>query len=262
MTATRSIDVLDQPEPLRGPFLWALVFHVTLLGGLSIYGWMMGQTDAFGAMDAGGSAIGVQAVESIPLARSGPANPVSNDTESQVPQEPVKKPEVRAKQEKVSPKAVPLKMKEKRRPAEQTSENRKFRPFKDLDPNQVFAKQAPQVSNPIYSSMPGSGRIGTSNTTLGTRFPAYAQQIQQMITQKWRTGDVDARLQSAPIVVASFEIMRDGTIRNLKLLQRSGTSTLDFSVQRAITEATPFPPIPPGFERDSATVEFTFELKR
>ena len=39
-------------------------------------------------------------------------------------------------------------------------------------------------------------------------------------------------------------------------------SALDYSVQRAILEASPFPPIPAGFDKDSARVEFTFELKR
>jgi outer membrane biosynthesis protein TonB len=48
----------------------------------------------------------------------------------------------------------------------------------------------------------------------------------------------------------------------LQILQRSGIPTLDYSVQRAIMEASPFPPIPPGFDRSSAKVEFWFELKR
>jgi TonB family protein len=111
--------------------------------------------------------------------------------------------------------------------------------------------------------MPGSGRIGTgANTTLGNRFAGYAQQIQQLVAQKWRTTDVDARLQTAPVVVATFELMRDGTIRNPQLLQKSGNASLDFSVQRAILDASPFPPIPAGFDRSSARVEFVFELKR
>jgi outer membrane biosynthesis protein TonB len=45
-------------------------------------------------------------------------------------------------------------------------------------------------------------------------------------------------------------------------VQQSGISALDYSVQRAILEASPFPPIPAGFDKDSARVEFTFELKR
>jgi protein TonB len=255
-------DILDQREPLNRAFLAALTLHVTLIGGLGIYGWVSTHRDSFGAQNAGGGAIGIEAVKSIPLLHSGQQNPVANDTESQVPQQPAK-PIEQAKEEKVSPKAVALKMREKKRPADVASERQRFRPFKEIDKNQVFAKQAPQVSNPLFSAMPGSGRIATgANTTLGTRFAAYGQQIQQLVAQKWHTNDVDARVQTAPIVIASFDLMRDGSIRNLRVPQQSGISALDYSVQRAILEASPFPPIPSGFERDSAKVEFTFELKR
>jgi protein TonB len=254
-------DILEEREPLRRAFLAALTLHVTLLASMGIYAWMDAHRDSFGAQNAGGGAIGIEAVKSIPLLHSGEQNPVANDTESQVPQQPAK-PVEKVKEEKVSPKAVALKMKEKR-PAEVASERQRFRPFKEIDQNQVFARQAPQVSNPLFSAMPGSGRIGTgANTTLGTRFAGYAQQIQQLVAQKWHTNDVDARVQTAPVVIASFDLMRSGEIRNLRILQQSGISALDYSVQRAILEASPFPPIPPGFERDSAKVEFTFELKR
>jgi TonB family protein len=97
---------------------------------------------------------------------------------------------------------------------------------------------------------------------LGNRFPGYAQQIQELIARKWRTGDVDPNLQSAPTVIATFDLMRDGTTRNIKLLQRSGILSLDFSVQRAIQDASPFPPIPAGYDKDSVPVEFWFVLKR
>jgi TonB family protein len=255
-------DILDQPEPLNRAFLAALTLHVTLIAGMAIYGWVSSHHESFGAPDAGGGAIGIEAVKSIPLLHSGEQNPVASDTESQVLQQPAK-PVEREKEEKVSPNAVALKMNKKRLPAFVASEKQRFRPYKEIDQNQVFAKQAPQVSNPLFSAMPGSGRIGTgANTTLGTRFSAYAQQIQQLVAQKWHTGDVAATVQTAPIVIASFDLMRDGSIRNPRIIQRSGISALDYSAQRAILEASPFPPIPQGFDKDSAHVEFTFELKR
>jgi periplasmic protein TonB len=254
--------VLGQREPLSRAFAAALALHVTLIAATGIYNWVNVHRDSFGAPDAGGGAIGIEAVKSIPIPRSGAANPVANDTESQVPQQPAK-PVEQEKLEKVSPNAVALKMKQFRRQADVASEHQRFRPFKEIDRNQVFAKQAPQVSNPLFSAMPGSGRMGTgANTTLGTRFAGYSQQIQQLIAQKWRTADVDANVQTAPTVIATFELLRDGRIRGLKILQPSGISSLDSSVQRAILEASPFPPIPPGFDRDSANVEFWFELKR
>ena len=73
---------------------------------------------------------------------------------------------------------------------------------------------------------------------------------------------MDARIQTGPTVIATFELMRDGSVRNVQILQTSNIPALDFSVKRAILDASPFPPIPAGFERDSAKVEFSFELKR
>jgi protein TonB len=255
-------DILDQREPMSRAFGGALALHVTLLTAIGVYSWVNTHRDSFGATDAGGGAIGIEAVSAIPIPRTGAQNPLANDTDSQVPQQPAK-PVEKAQREKVSPKAVALKMREKKRLSDVASERQRFRPFKEIDPNQVFATQAPQVSNPLFAAQPGSGRIGTgANTTLGTRFAGYAQQIQQLVAQKWHTTDVDARVQTAPEVIATFDLLRDGRIRNLKILQPSGISTLDYSIQRAILEASPFPPIPPGFDRDSARVEFWFELKR
>src|SRR5580704_16915838 len=101
-------DILDHPEPLNRAFLAALTLHVTLIAGMGIYGWVSTHRDSFGAQDAGGGAIGIDAVKSIPLLHSGQQNPVANDTESQVPQQPAK-PIERTKEETVSPKAVALK---------------------------------------------------------------------------------------------------------------------------------------------------------
>jgi len=258
---TQHADILDQQEPLSRAFLFALALHVTIAGSMGLYAWMNSMRESFGAKDAGGGAIGIEAVNSIPLAHTGMQNPLANDTQSQVLQQPT--PKEQARQEKVSKNAIPLKSREKKRLTEIASERQRFRPFKEIDPNQVFAKQAPQVSNPLFSAMPGSGRIGTgANTTLGTRFAGYAQQIQQLVAQKWRTSDVDANIHSGPTVIATFDLQRDGRATNVKILQPSGIPTLDYSVQRAILEASPFPPIPQGFDKDSARVEFWFELKR
>jgi len=255
-------DILDQQEPMGRAVTCAIALHVTVVVALALYNWMGSHGEMFGAKDAGGGAIGIEAVNAIPLQHTGMANPLANDTQSQIPQQPAK-PIEQAKKEKISPDAIPLKSREKKRLTDVASERQRFRPFKDIDQNQVFAKQAPQVSNPLYSAMPGSGLIGTgAHTTLGTRFAGYAQQIQELVAQKWRTGEVDANLQSAPTVIATFDLMRNGSIKNFQILQRSGNSALDYSVQRAVLEASPFPPIPLGYEKDSATVEFLFELKR
>lgn len=257
------IDILDQHDSLSGPFKGAVVLHVAVFGGLAAYTWMLGQREPMGDPNAGGAAVGVTVVDKIPLAHSGPVNPVAHDTESQVPQEPAK--QERAKKEPPPPKdAVALKSKTaKQLRASVEPRVRNFKSFDELDPNKIKSQQAPAVSSPLFSEMAGAGRVGTgANTTLGTRFGEYSARIQQMVTQHWRTGDVDASVRTAPQVIVSFDIRRDGTVSAPQIVQSSGISTLDFSARRAILEAVPFPPLPQAFDRNTATFEIVFELKR
>jgi len=257
-------DILDQHESLRGPFTGALTLHIGVIGGLAIFTWINGQRESFGDPNAGGTAVGIEAVKSIPLPHNGPENPVAHDTQSQVPQEPAK--QERVKKEPPPPKnAVALKSKNAKqlRARVEPSQPKHFKSFDELDPNKIKSQQAPAVSNPMFSEVSGAGRIGTgANTTLGSRFGEYSARIQQMVTQHWHTGDVEASVRTAPQVVVSFEIRRDGTIGAPRIVQESGISTLDFSARRAILEASPFPPLPAEFTRSTATVEFVFELKR
>jgi TonB family protein len=258
------IDILDQRESLRRPFTGALALHVTVIGGLAVYTWMAGHRELLGDPNAGGASVGIEAVSKIPLAHSGPENPVAHDTPSEVPPEPVK--QERVKKEAPPPKnAVALKSKTAKQPRAKVepAQPRHFKPFEDLDPNKIRAQQAPAVSSPLFSEMPGAGRVGTgANTTLGTRFGEYSGRIQQLISQHWHTGEVDASIRTAPQVIVTFDIRRDGTISAPRIVQQSGISTLDFSVRRAILEASPFPPLPPAFDRNTATFEIVFELKR
>src|ERR1700692_3827801 len=134
---TQHADILDQRDPLRGAFIGALALHASLVGAAALYSWMNGHTDLFGAKNAGGGAIGVEAVNTIPILHTGAQNPVAHDTQSQVPQQPAK-PIQQAKKEKVSPDAIPLKTRMKKRLADVASERQRFRPFKALDSKQVF----------------------------------------------------------------------------------------------------------------------------
>ena len=124
----------------------------------------------------------------------------------------------------------------------------------------IFARQVVALLDhlKIDEAVIGGTSLG-ANTTLGSRFGAYSQQIQDLIARNCNTGDVTAR--TAPPVIATFDLMRDGSIRNLAILQGSGVKSLDFSVRRAI-EGVTFPPLPQGYDHDSAKCEFTFELKK
>jgi TonB family protein len=260
---TQHADILDSRESMTGGFWASVLLHGTLIGVGVFYAWMAAHSTPFGDPTAGGTAVGVEAVRSIPLAHQGQQNPVASDTESQVPQTPAPPVERKEVEKAPPPDAIPIKSNvAKTKPAPVASTPQRFKPYKP-EPNQLTTKAAPQVSSPLYSAQAGSGRIGSgANTTLGSRCGGYAAQIIQLVAQRWNTGDVDARLQTAPVVIATFDLARNGNVSNLKLLQTSNNSALDFSVKRAIQDASPFPPMPNCIDKDTARVEFNFELKR
>ena len=254
-------DTLEHSDPVGRAFLGALGLHLALVAGLLLTGWLTSVRDSFGSKNAGGAAVGVEVVDSMPLVHHGTPNPLTNDSESEVPQAPVTKPVERVKEEPPPPNAIPIKS-PKAKKAPEASERQRFRPINELQPNQLTSQSAPQISSQMFTALPGSGQIGAGKSSLeGTIYGGYGDQIRGIIARNWRTSDVDAQLRTAPIGTATFDLQRDGSVTHLQLSQRSGNLSLDSSVQRAIQEAK-FPPLPQGFPHDHATVEFSFELKR
>jgi len=253
-------NVLMRPDPKGRSFAFAVALHGSLVGVVVLVNWLQTTRFKLGEQNAGGVSVGVEVVDKIPLPHSGMTNPLAAQTEQEAPQAPAK-PIERAQKEVAPPDAVKINLhKDKKQTAKEESSKRRYRPFEQLDSNQLQSKTPQSVSNPMYSQMPGSGRVGLgANTTLGSQFGAYAAQIQELISRNWRTNDVTAQI--APPVIASFDLMKDGSVRNLTIVQSSRISSLDFSVRRAI-EGVTLPPLPPGFPHDSAKCEFTFELKK
>jgi TonB family protein len=250
-----------QQERLRGAFLAALALHAALVGWMIYSGWLAAHASMLGATDAGGASVGIQAVSTIPIPHQGPQNPLASDTDSQVPQAPTK-PVERAKEEKPPPDAIPIKERNKKTPAETASDKNKYRPVSKLDLNQVYSQSAPAVSNPAFAAT-GAGRVSPgANTTLGNHCPGYAAQIQQLVASHWNTGSVDASVRTAPTVIATFELQKDGSVRAVRILQGSGIAAVDSSVERAILDSNPLPAIQRDCGVDHASAEFWFELKR
>lgn len=260
-------NALDRPEPLGKWFVGSLAFHGLLVSGLVLFGWLENRSKLiFGDTKGGGiGSVAVNAVTSIPLPqRSGPVNPLANQTESVVPEPPPKpkpKPQVKAPE----PDAIPLKSRNaKLRPSEAASVRNKAREKQIDPPNQLYNPSGQAAISPMIQ-MPGGGGVSVGNNSVfGMQFGWYATLLRDRVARAWKTTDVDPRLHSLPQVVVTFTIERDGSVPSgsVRIEQRSGNSALDFSAQRAILDASPFPALPAAFTRNSADVEFTFELRR
>jgi protein TonB len=258
-------DILDRRDSLRRPFYAALGLHAGVLALAAIFGIAnLANREQFGDPNSmGGGAIGVTVVKSLPfLDRSGPTNHLASDTQSQVP-EPQTKPEPKTKEAvREDPDAVGLKSKSTRKSERDAYRNPRAHPDTLAD-NQLTSRTGQAASSPLYAPAPGSGGVGVgSGNPFGTRFGAYAALIRDRVAQHWRTDQVDARLRTLPPCVVTFEVQRDGSVRNVRVAQGSGNGVLDYSAQRAVAEAAPFAPLPPQYGGSSATVEFWFTLKR
>jgi protein TonB len=257
---TLRADVLEQRDTLRGPFFQSIALHAAIAGllVLSTISYTRSHEVWGSANTQMGDAVAVNAVKSIPLpSRAGQVNPVANDTESQVPQPPKAQPK---KQAKVPDKAIAMKSRAaEMRQLEQMSQQR-YQPRQPAQ-NQVFSSTAPAAVSPMFEK-PGSGGVGVGpNSTFGNRFGAYADLVIKRVTEKWQTGGLGS-MHSAPLVVVTFDILRDGSIRNAKVEQGSGNSTLDYSALRAVMDAAPFPGLPADYGQSQANVELRFQLQR
>lgn len=133
-------DILDRPQPLKGPLVNSLLLH-----GAVVLAVVLVQLQLFGPVGEPfgdpnptfGGSVGISPVKTIPLpARSGRPNPVANDTESQVPQAPQPAPKDQTKtREEVEETTISLKGKPEVN--KQTTSRRQNLP--ETPSNQVFS---------------------------------------------------------------------------------------------------------------------------
>jgi TonB family protein len=255
-------DILDDRESLRNPFLASILFHVGVFAIL--IGWttysnvnkivLGAQTPAFG------NTVSVDSVRALPLPQHrGHVNPVANDTENQVPQHEIQKPQPKTRQPEPKD-AVRLPSRVPEKPENKNYALQKYR-SQPLRENQITGSQAPALVAPMVQKAGTSAGVGINpNSLLGTMFGGYAQALMEAVARHWNTGGLIGV--QAPMAIVNVDIMRNGTIRNPQLAQHSGNSTLDYSALRAVTDAAPFPPLPPEYSGSYLNIDFRFQLQR
>src|SRR5438105_4056327 len=87
------LDILDQKDPLTGPFIASILVHGSVVALLFVsWFWINRSRDTLGDIHpSGGPAYAVSPVHSIPIPRrEAPPNPVANDSQSPVSTAPAK----------------------------------------------------------------------------------------------------------------------------------------------------------------------------
>lgn len=255
---------LERRDSISRSLVASVGMHAGICVILAGFTWWIGKHDLLGNENSGPGAATIETVDKIPtFNRPTRLNPVANDTQSEVPQQT--KPETKIEKQD-EPDAIDLgdkkkpKKKKKEKAKELITKLTKERIY--TPSNQLSSSIGARMYTPMFTQVQGGGGVGLGSTNpFGTRLGAYADLIRQRIAEKWRTQDLDPSLNNLDLTV-SFDILRSGEVRSIRVFKKSGNYTMDNSAIRALTEASPLPPLPAEFERNVANVEFQFKLQR
>lgn len=94
----------------------------------------------------------------------------------------------------------------------------------------------------------------TLNKVNDINFEPYMAKLQKQIKAQWKPP----KQPSTKHCEVLFKVERNGTLKDLKLTESSGTSMLDITALQAVSEAAPFPSLPDG-SAESVDIQFTFD---
>lgn len=85
----------------------------------------------------------------------------------------------------------------------------------------------------------------------GASFPYdyYLEQMLGQIRQSWTRPPMDGVR-----ALISFRVLADGAIRDIDVRESSGSRSFDLAAVRAVRNASPLPPLPASYRRESLTV--------
>ena len=270
---------------LKAPLVWSLALHSVLLASLAVSTLVSHQGDSW-AGSPGGGAISVKLVSGsavapagVPLPRPEVVTPsrVVDTTKGLYKSEPQPKP----KAPPVDAKQIP----------EFTKENQ---PRYITRPSKVLEDTTPPPQNAVPYGQGGSpsvpysqsqapaqsqaqsqfnlggaastGGLGFSGPGegggFGGRFAWYVDAVRNRVSSNWLQSTVDPSVRFAPRAVVTFDILRNGSVANIQILQSSGNASVDNSAVRAILGSNPLNPLPGEYGGSKVSVEFWFDFKR
>ncbi len=118
-----------------------------------------------------------------------------------------------------------------------------------------------------YSQNPGGSTgvaiQGQGGSDFATRYGWYIAAVVRKLQSNWDENTIDPNVRAArrAKTTVEFTILRDGTVKNLRIYQGSGNSSMDNSGLRAVLSAGSMPPLPSDSNDTHVDVTFDFDLR-
>lgn len=122
-------------------------------------------------------------------------------------------------------------------------------------------EQPPKQKETPEKSNEGKSTIGGEKVRLDVKdfpFSYYLSLLQSRIQANWEPPFSSSRRSLFKKVIIYFKIQRNGKLTNLALESKSGDPRFDQAALRAVTLASPLPPLPFDFPEPALGVHFEF----
>jgi protein TonB len=263
MSERTTIDL--EREPFGAPVAKSFGLHLLIVAMVAGYAFLAGRFHGaeWGDNKAPGAiqATLVSSAPAIPLPQDTPPTPNVLATEQPSPAPAAPQP----KEVPVTPPpdAVPIPVKAP--PKEKPKQEKQAPPApKHAQPQDVQHRarygEAPatQIPHSLAQNQGATNPINITGGGEGFNFPYYVGIIQRKVQQAWYVYEVAGGTPVGSKAKVTFSISRDGTPSNIRISQSSGSPTLDSSAVRAVQRIESFGPLPPGYNKSSVSVEYTF----
>lgn len=136
------------------------------------------------------------------------------------------------------------------RPTEpRPAESRPAPPTPSDDAGEPGGRPGSPLGSPSGTSGLGARLAGVGDPSF--TYGYYLDRMLALIERNWRrppTGD------ALPEVALTFRIQRDGRVGDVEIETSSGIRAFDLAGLRAVENASPLPPLPAGYRKDSLSV--------
>lgn len=187
-----------------------------------------------------------------------PASP--KPTPPAAPAQPAPQPEVPAEGVRAAAQEPKIVEKPKEKPKEKPSKppEKKPEPVKPAPAPQESADAGP-------GGAPGTAEVGDAGASVAPMeggdlaFAWYRASVTAALYGHWQRPILSGLTEPLEVRVG-FDILRDGTVRDIRIEQSSGVPSLDRSAQRAVADAAPLPPLPSNWREPVLPAGFVFRL--
>jgi TonB family protein len=245
--------------------VYSISLHAALTALFFLGPYLQHRGTRWGSVGGGQSGTKVNLVSSAGIPMPKPVNPteskVVDPTKGMYKEEPPKPPEPKTDATKI-PKF------EKEKPLPPSHKSKVFEDKKPLPENAVPYGKGGNPDLPTGTAQTPAAAAGgltipgDAGGDFASRYGWYVASVKRLISANWMQNTIDPAVRSArrAHAVVTFTILRDGTVKNIRILQTSGNLSMDNSAQRALLSIEKFQPLPSDYNHSSIDVIFDFDL--